>query len=144
MNGAILYSGVAVGRECEIGHHVVIRDDSTMGDRCYAKCGAVIDPSCKIGNDVILAGLVGARSTIGNGVTMLGMLVHKSTGPHRGAIENGPSLEDNVFVGRGAVVVGSITIHTGATIAANATVLADVPPGAVITGVWRTRGEMEL
>lgn len=46
-----------------------------------------------------------------------------------------PTIGDNVFIGAGARVLGSITIGDGASIGANAVVLTDVPPGATAVGV---------
>jgi serine O-acetyltransferase len=52
------------------------------------------------------------------------------------AKENGyPVIEDDVVLGAGARVLGPIRIGKGAIIGANAVVLSDVPPGAVVTGV---------
>lgn len=50
-------------------------------------------------------------------------------------LEAAPTLEAGVDVGAGAVIVGRITIGAGATIGANAVVLEDVPPGALVVGV---------
>ena len=44
-----------------------------------------------------------------------------------------PTLGDHVRVGAGAVVLGAVTLHDGATVGANATVVHDVAPGQ--TGV---------
>jgi serine O-acetyltransferase len=46
-----------------------------------------------------------------------------------------PVIEDDVYIGSGAKVLGPIRIGRGATIGANAVVLADVPAGAVVAGV---------
>ena len=46
-----------------------------------------------------------------------------------------PILEADVHLGAGAVLLGRIRIGKGAVIGANAVVLADVPAGAVATGV---------
>jgi serine O-acetyltransferase len=43
-----------------------------------------------------------------------------------------PTLGDRVRVGAGAKVFGAITLHDGATIGANATVIHDVPPGVAV------------
>jgi serine O-acetyltransferase len=43
-----------------------------------------------------------------------------------------PTLGDRVRVGAGAVVVGPITLHDGATVGGNATVIDDVPPGQTV------------
>ena len=43
-----------------------------------------------------------------------------------------PILGDHVRVGAGAIVIGPVTLHDGATVGANATVTRDVPPGATV------------
>ena len=51
---------------------------------------------------------------------------------HRG----GPIvIGSEVWIGRGAIVIGGITIGDGATIAANAVVTRDVPAGLTVAGV---------
>ncbi|NLJ80838.1 MAG: serine O-acetyltransferase, partial [Firmicutes bacterium] len=42
---------------------------------------------------------------------------------------------DGVMIGTGAKVLGPITVGRGAKIGANAVVLKDVEPGAVVVGV---------
>ncbi len=46
-----------------------------------------------------------------------------------------PIIGDDVFIGAGAKVLGSITVGDGARIGANAVVVCDVPPGATAVGV---------
>lgn len=46
-----------------------------------------------------------------------------------------PVIEDDVFIGAGAKILGPIRIGRGAVVAANSLVLNDVPPGATAVGV---------
>jgi serine O-acetyltransferase len=46
-----------------------------------------------------------------------------------------PVLEDGVFVGAGAKIIGGVRVGAGAKIGANAVVVSDVPPGATAVGV---------
>jgi serine O-acetyltransferase len=46
-----------------------------------------------------------------------------------------PVLEDDVFVGAGAKILGGVRIGRGARIAANSLVITDIPPGARAMGV---------
>ncbi|NLJ79606.1 MAG: serine O-acetyltransferase, partial [Firmicutes bacterium] len=46
-----------------------------------------------------------------------------------------PTVEDDVFIGTGAKILGPITIGRGAKIGANAVILKDVEPGTVVVGV---------
>jgi serine acetyltransferase len=45
-----------------------------------------------------------------------------------------PRIEDNVDIYSGAVIAGDVTVGNGATVAANAVVLDDIPEGAVAVG----------
>ena len=49
-----------------------------------------------------------------------------------------PVIGDHVTVGAGALVLGDITLHDGAVVGANATVLKDVGPGEVMVGPLAT------
>jgi serine O-acetyltransferase len=46
-----------------------------------------------------------------------------------------PVIEDDVFIGSGAKILGDVRIGRGAQIGANAVVLQSVPAGAVVAGV---------
>lgn len=81
----------------------------------YGGIGCVVHVDCVLGSRVI----------IGQGVTLGG------DGNRRGV----PVVEDDVYIGAGARVLGPITIGAGARIGANAVVLEDVPPGATAVGV---------
>ncbi|MBP3214299.1 MAG: hypothetical protein J6M19_05630 [Bacteroidaceae bacterium] len=45
-----------------------------------------------------------------------------------------PTIGNNVFIGAGAVVCGSITIGDNVQIGANAVVMKDVPPNCTVIG----------
>lgn len=46
-----------------------------------------------------------------------------------------PTLEDNVFIGAGAKVLGDVTIGANSRVGANAVVLKNVPPDVTVVGV---------
>jgi serine O-acetyltransferase len=46
-----------------------------------------------------------------------------------------PILGDDVFVGAGAKIIGSVTVGDGARVGANAVVLADVPAHSTVVGI---------
>jgi serine O-acetyltransferase len=45
-----------------------------------------------------------------------------------------PQVEDGVYIGAGAKILGGVRIGRGATVGANAVVTRDVPPGAIVVG----------
>jgi serine O-acetyltransferase len=53
-------------------------------------------------------------------------------GDNRGGV---PVLEDDVFVGSGAKVIGGVRLGVGSRVGANAVVLQDVPAGATAVGI---------
>lgn len=101
----ILYRCV-VPRQCDIGQ------GSELG---YGGIAVVIHQRAKIGKNVMISPCV----TIGG----------------RSGIFAVPQIEDDVFIGAGAKVLGDVTIGRGAVIGANAVVLKSIPAGAVAAGV---------
>lgn len=78
--------------------------------------GVVVSPDAILGSDINIA----------QGVT----IGAASRGPRTGA----PTLEDRVWVGANAIIVGKVTIGREALIAPGAYVNFDVPPQAVVLG----------
>lgn len=79
--------------------------------------GIVVHPDVKIG----------WNCNISNRVT-LGV---SSRGKNKGV----PQIGDNVYIGPGAVIIGSITIGDNVAIGANCVVTKDIPENAVVVGV---------
>ena len=48
-----------------------------------------------------------------------------------------PQIEDGVYIGAGAKILGGVRVGRGATIGANAVVTKDVPAGATVVGANR-------
>ena len=45
------------------------------------------------------------------------------------------TIEDDVWIGVGSIILRGVTVHRGAVVAAGAVVTEDVPPYAVVGGV---------
>jgi serine O-acetyltransferase len=52
----------------------------------------------------------------------------------RGGDIAGPTIEQDVSIGTGSKVLGKVTVGAGASVAANAVVIDDVPSGATVVG----------
>jgi len=79
--------------------------------------GIVVHSGTKLGNDVV----------IGHQVTLGG----------RDLTSAAPQVEDGVYLGAGAKVLGGVRVGRGATVGANAVVTKDVPAGATVVGANR-------
>jgi serine O-acetyltransferase len=74
--------------------------------------------------------VIGGSAKIGDRVRFFG---NNTVGT---AKENGyPTIEDDVWVGAGARILGPITVGARSVIGANAVVLTDIPPDSVAVGI---------
>lgn len=124
------------GANCFIAPNATVVGDVITGDDCSIWFNAVIRGdvnSIRIGNKVnIQDGAVihctyqKTGTTIGNNVSI-----------GHNAIVHGCTVEDNVLIGMGAIVMDNARIGTDSIIAAGAVVLenTDVEPGSIYAGV---------
>lgn len=79
--------------------------------------GIVIHGNSKFGENVV----IGHQVTIGG----------------RDLTAAAPEIQDGVYIGAGAKILGGLSIGRGATVGANAVVTKDVPAGATVVGANR-------
>src|SRR3954464_12854562 len=98
--------------------------------------GVEIHPAAKIGEALFIdhgAGVViGETAEIGDNVTLYQGVTLGGTGFARG--KRHPTVKDNVVVGSGAKLLGSITVGSCSKVGANSVVIHDVPPNATVVG----------
>ncbi len=75
--------------------------------------------------------LIGSRVTVMHQVTI---------GSRHPADPGAPVIEDNVFIGAGAKILGAVRIGRGATVGANSVVTVEVPSHCTVVGVNRILG----
>ena len=97
--------------------------------------------ACPVRSPVLMPhpyGIVIHRNAVlGSRVT----LMHQVTiGAKHPADPAAPVIEDNVFVGAGAKILGAVRVGRGATVGANAVVTLDVPSHCTVVGVNRILG----
>jgi serine O-acetyltransferase len=84
---------------------------------------------------------IGSRVTIMHQVTIGRRHIGRKDGVgDRGQGSEMPVIEDNVFIGAGAKVLGPVRIGRGATVGANAVVTRDVPSHCTVVGANRILG----
>jgi carbonic anhydrase/acetyltransferase-like protein (isoleucine patch superfamily) len=114
---AVIIGNVVIGAQSSVWPCAVLRGDGltiSIGDRTSVQDGCVVHTTSEVG------------TTVGNDC-VLGHLVHLE----------GCTLQDDVLIGVGAIVLHRVVVHSGAIVAANAVLLNDmmVPSGAVAMGV---------
>ncbi|HEY5825064.1 MAG TPA: gamma carbonic anhydrase family protein [Cyclobacteriaceae bacterium] len=124
------------GKNCFLADNSVVVGEVTMGDNCTVWFNAVVRGdvnSITIGDDtniqdgaIIHCTYQKAKTTIGRKVS----IAHN-------AIVHGCTIEDNVLIGMGAIVMDDAVIGTGSVIAAGAIILpgTKVEPGSIYAGV---------
>lgn len=121
---------------CFIAPNATIVGDVIMGTDCSIWFNAVVRGdvnSIRIGNKVNIQDGACIHCTYEKTKTIIGNNV--SIGHN--AIVHGCTVEDNVLIGMGAIVMDRVRIGQNSIIAAGAVVLEDteVPPGSIFAGV---------
>ena len=125
-----------IPEDCFVAPNATIVGDVTMGAQCSIWFNAVIRGdvnSIRMGNKVNVQDGACIHCTYQKTGTVIGNNV--SIGHH--AIVHACTVEDDVLIGMGAIVMDRARIGTGSIIAAGAVVLEDtqVPAGSIFAGV---------
>jgi|TARA_B110000879_G_scaffold81428_1_gene112965 carbonic anhydrase/acetyltransferase-like protein (isoleucine patch superfamily) len=115
---ATLIGEVEMGNDCSVWFNAVVRGDVNsikMGNRVNVQDGAIIHGTFER-----------AGTIIGNNVSI-----------GHNALVHGCTINDNVLIGMGAIIMDNAVINSGSLIAAGAVVLANtvVESGSVYAGV---------
>ncbi len=115
---ATIVGDVKMGSECSVWFNAVVRGDVNsivMGNKVNIQDGACIHCTYEK-----------TKTVIGNNVSI-----------GHNAIVHGCTVEDNVLIGMGAIVMDRVKIGSNSIIAAGAVVLEDtvVPSGSIFAGV---------
>jgi bifunctional UDP-N-acetylglucosamine pyrophosphorylase/glucosamine-1-phosphate N-acetyltransferase len=133
---SILGNGVTVRQSCVITN-CEIGEGATVGPFAHLRDGAVIEPTARIGNFVEVK-----KSTIGRGAKALhltylgdatvGARANIGAGTitcnYDGERKNPTTIEDEVFIGSGNMLVAPLRIGKGSYTAAGSTITEEVPP----------------
>lgn len=151
---------VAIGRECAVGPNAVIYYDVEVGNNCLIGDGASIREGCRIGARCIIgryvtvnyATLIGndvkimdhswlaGNMSVGNDVFMSGGVLTTNDNDMglKGYAEGrvvGPTIENGVRIGVGALLLPNTTVGEHAVVAAGAIVTRNVAARDLMMGV---------
>src|SRR3954466_4628003 len=126
----------AFGNNCFIADGAIVVGEVTMGDNCTVWFNAVVRGdvhSITIGNDTNIQDGAVIHCTYQKFKTVIGNRVSIA----HNACVHGCTIEDDVLVGIGAIILDDAVIGTGSVIAAGAIVLPGtrVEPGSIYAGI---------
>jgi acetyltransferase-like isoleucine patch superfamily enzyme len=139
--GTIIYSNVRIGDHFQTGHHVMIREETTIGNHVVIGTNTVVDGNVTIGDFVKIESncyipthvRIGSRVFLGPNVTLANdRYPLKMRDAYR---PEGPVLEDGVTLGAGVIVLPGVRIGQDSFVAAGAVVTRDVPPMSMVIGI---------
>ncbi|OYU11102.1 MAG: dTDP-6-deoxy-3,4-keto-hexulose isomerase [Comamonadaceae bacterium PBBC1] len=118
----VVLKGAKIGADCNICAHTLIESDVVIGDRVTVKSGVQIWDGSVIGDDVF----------IGPNVTFSNDLYPRSK--QYPTQFNGVTIHKGASIGANSTLLPGITIGEKAMVGAGAVVTKDVPERAVVVG----------
>ncbi len=115
-------AGARIGEDCNLCDHVFIENDVSIGDRVTIKCGVQVWDGVILEDDVF----VGPNATFTN--DLLPRSKQNSWKFSRTVVRRGAS------IGANATILAGLEIGANAMIGAGAVVTKDVPPNAIVVG----------
>ncbi len=139
--GAVIYGDVEAGDDLSVGHFALIREHTRIGDQVVVGTQVVIEGHVTIGSHVKIesGAFLPTQTTIGCRVFI---------GPHAVLTNDkyplrrrheyepvGPTIDDNVSLGAGCILLPGIHVGEGSIVSAGAVVTRSVPPWSLVRGV---------
>jgi len=118
----VVLKGAKIGKECNICAQTLIEGDVVIGDRVTVKSGVQIWDGSVIGNDVF----IGPNATFSND-----LYPRSRQYPNQ---FNGITIHDGASIGANATLLPGVTIGEKAMVGAGTVVTKDVPERAVVLG----------
>lgn len=139
-SGTVIYAGSTIGADLQTGHHVIIREQNTLGDHVQIWNNTTIDYGCRIGNRVkIHTNCYLAQYTVLEDDVFLapGVTIANDLHPncaYSAECMHGPTLKRGVQVGVNVTIVPMVTIGEHSLIGSGTVVTRDIPPYSLVVG----------
>ena len=139
-SGTVLYAGSVIGERLQTGHHVVVREECSIGDDVSIWSNTVVDYGCRIGDRVkIHSNCYLAQFTeihddafLAPGVTVANDLYPGQAESAR--VMSGPVIGVGAQIGVNVTLLPYVRVGDGCLVGAGSVVTSDVPAGLVVFG----------
>jgi acetyltransferase-like isoleucine patch superfamily enzyme len=135
-SGSIFYGGCTIGEHFQCGHHVSVRENSTIG--CHTSVGTLgdIQGNCEIGEYVHLHSnvFVAPHTIIGNYCWIFGGVVITNDPTPPSDVVMGAKIDDFAVLCAGAVLLPGVHVGKDALVGAGCILTKDVPEGRAFVG----------
>lgn len=121
-DGASVREGCRIGSRCIVSRYVTINYETTIGNGTKIMDNTHVTGKATIGDNVFISVLVGMAN---DNVVRAGFADHIA----------GPTIEDDVVVGVGAILLPGVILGHGSTVAAGAVVTKNVERMTLVAGV---------
>jgi bifunctional UDP-N-acetylglucosamine pyrophosphorylase/glucosamine-1-phosphate N-acetyltransferase len=136
---------VSIGAGTEIKPYTLVEEarigaDARIGPYARIRPGTALEDDVHVGNFVEVKATTMGRGSKANHLTYLGdstigadcnIGAGTITCNYDGAYKHRTVIEDNVHIGSDVQLIAPVTVGKGATVAAGATIMRDVPPGGL-------------
>jgi acetyltransferase-like isoleucine patch superfamily enzyme len=139
-SGTVIYAGSRIGDRFQTGHHVVVREETAVGDDVSIWSNSVVDYGCLIGDRVKIHSncYIAQFSELENdvflapGVTLANDLYPGSS--ESAAAMAGPLIRQGAHIGVNVTILPCVTIGPGAIVGAGSVVTKSLPGHMVAYG----------
>jgi acetyltransferase-like isoleucine patch superfamily enzyme len=133
---SVLYLGTSIGDELITGHHVVVRENSTIGSGFQLGASSIVMGELTIGDYVKTGSQVeiGQHSRVGSCVWIFinSMLCNDPRPPSNDV--KGPDVDDFAIIGAGCTIFPGVRIGKDVLVGAGCVLSTDVPEGQIALG----------
>ena len=144
-SGTVIYATATLEADVSLGHHVVVREGSCIGEGSRIGSFTEIAPSVKIGRYCRLVGSsfvsngieIGDHVFVAPGLYTANRAFSKAFFEYREDEEEitPPKIEEHVLIGSNVVLSSGVRIGRNSVLAPGAVVTKDVSPGSIVAGV---------
>ncbi len=127
-DGTTIEPGVWIASRVRVGHDTIIATNAELYYQCQ------VYDRVRIGEGAAVGGFLCNDSVIGRGAIVLGNLVHRFVDATYGVPEPAPHVEEEAFIGMGAIVIGGVTVGARAYVGAGAVLTSNATPDRLYLG----------